>query len=171
MRDLTRCIKGTFVALLLGVALTACSIVYNVIKPYGTNNDNFTFICEEIAVELGHDWGVACAQSEKPTIVWSEALNEEFGTYGFVYLPDEGEMEQLEPYIYVNPNPGYNVDVDTIVQHEFAHYVLRVIGFDDGTWDSCQREEYARWLSQDGDKWDRSMALRYGCVYKGPAVD
>jgi hypothetical protein len=170
MRDITRWIKGTFIALTAAFALTACSIVYNVIKPYGTDNPNFTYVCEEIAVEFGHDWGVACADSEKPTIVWSAWLNEQFGSNGFTVLPGEDNLHLLEPYIYIHPNP-FGVSVDTIIQHEFAHYVLRVLGLDDGTWTSCEREYYARLLSADGDKWDQNTADLYGCTVKGPAVD
>jgi hypothetical protein len=163
--NLTKVIKGFFTAIAVSIILTACHAMITQTRP--TQPDNFEYVCEQIGLKYNVAYEAVCRLAPRPTIIWTEAFTDYLGVWGFTFVPDE--LEDIEPYIYINPQgPHTNVTV----QHEFAHWILRWLEIDDGTWGICDREKTARELSADGDAWTQKSANQYRCKWtEGDEVD
>jgi hypothetical protein len=151
--DPTRWIKGIWIALSIGVIITACDLTVKATRPAAPTN--YEYVCERIGELFNKMKEVECRLLPEPILVESKV------SYNWRWL---GAWFHFEPYIFI----AYGLDEPlrtTVIQHEAAHYYLHNLGLIENVNDNCEHERLARLISEgDEDEWDAKAKQVYGCT-------
>lgn len=154
MRNTTKWIRGTFIALLAGVIITSChSISSSLRDPHIT--PEWELVCRRVDKIYDGNQLTACLGLEAPIVIESSIV-EDFDTPWLHFL---GLHYIGEPYVFIRKGLDIEQRRKTIL-HEMGHYALANLKLVDDD-DECEHERIVRQIAEE--PWDKDARAPYGC--------